>query len=398
MNILSASKIDAAMACIGSVTLQAFDSKSEDAEWGITADRYVTRAREVGREIALGEVTDPDYRARCEAIDIEGIPKGAEPQVALAWNPISGATERLAPKYHRDYSSNARIFGTLDWAGIINDTTVFYEDVKSGNPRPAIDSWQLRFGAVALAGLPGVWAEGAQLGHLRLGWNGKFYPDRFTADAKEMSEWADQLRDLWQRKQQADAIIVAGGIPPLVDNPHCKYCGAQRGCPNRVALVRVAASGDLEALAKYKTVSSDELKAIFAEKFKMMSPENAGAAYERIELLVRIVVSAKEAAKDMARGCPMPLPDGRILREVDWPSTEIDAAAAGAVLERQHGHAVAAMALETSQAAIERALREVAPRGKLAAYKRAVMADLNAVGGVFKMTHKQVRVVTAEKK
>jgi hypothetical protein len=60
----------------------------------------------------------------------------------------------------------------------------------------------------------------------------------------------------------------------------------------------------------------------------------------------------------------------------------VDGAVAWNVLREQHGEAVAdaACELSTSKAAIERALKEVAPRGSLAAYKRKALEAIGNAG------------------
>ena len=391
MRLPSASQIGRAIHCPASVALPQLDITGPDAEWGQCADSYVQRCREVGRDKALAEITNEEYRARCDGIDVTGIPAGAEAQVTIAWNPKTGKSERVKMKVFRAYPDDGRFWGTFDWVGMLDPKTAMYDDTKTGEPCAAIESWQLKSGGLFVARLVGV--DRVRVGHRKLGWNGRWYPDRVDLGMLDLELAEGALKHLAEEVEAAHATVARGETPVVHDGPWCQYCPAQRRCPSRMALIRTASMGDVVGLAKFSGASAEDLKAFAAAQLAEMSPEEVGQAYPRVHQLLGFLTATEEAIKDIARVAPVPLEGGKELREVERAVTVVSATAALAALVPVVGEEVAGSTLKTSQTAIEEALKSKAPRGKLASMKREVMAKIDEIGGLKKVSRTEVRVV-----
>lgn len=338
MRLPTASAIGRAIACPGS---EALPHVAETTEWntsGNVVDRYVVRARAIGTELALAELDDAG-RELCAGLDVSTIPAGAEPQVAVAWDPTTGEAERLHLDGHRAYPDDGRYYGTFDLVGLLDDETVFYDDLKWGNPEPAAASWQLRAGAVFLTALTG--AAAARPGHLRVGWNGKLRPERVFYDAIAIEEFEERLVALVGEIATVRAAYDAGEFVPLHVGPWCKYCPARRACPAKAAEIRTATGGDLVPLVRpvAELVELPEKAAVQVARqmvraqMSALTPAELGVAYQKIKAASRYLEGALSAIRELAETEPVPLPNGRALQPMAWSAWESDAHAKAALTE-----------------------------------------------------------------
>lgn len=293
----SASRIDLALACVGSCVLPACRESSAAADDGTTIHRFLERAR-VDRAAALAEIADEDVRERCEAIDLSIIPAGAESEVAMAWSPVTGRAERLDVAGHRAYPRDGRYCGTADLVGQVGGN-VWIADWKTGHAPDAATSWQLRTLALMAARIAGT--PGAVVSMIQIDQGGGCHVDQHGLDFADIDETETALRRLAERIDAAQ-----GTVPTLSPGVHCRYCPALRQCPAQVALVRAMAT-DLDVSAQVEALTDAQ----------------CGEAWEKLTMHKRRLEVIEDALRTRAASLAdgIPLPSGQVLREVRWTQT-----------------------------------------------------------------------------
>lgn len=292
MRLPSGSQLGRAIACPRSLTLPHVYTaeEDEDAQAGTIIHKFLETAR-TDRRAALAAITDDSVRQRCAAIDLATIPAGAEAEVAVGWHPELGAT-RYDLGQRRRYPADGRYHATLDLIGL-GDGYVWVADYKSGlRVMRAEDSWQLRFGAVAAARLAGV--RFARVALLYLGFSGEWYVDTAEWDSYDLDEAEAQIAALPGR--------ATDDRTPFVIGPHCRYCPALMACPAQTDHIRALAAdpGSIETA------------------LEPLTPEQCGEVWSRLKAIEPKLEAMLEGLKTMARQTPIPLPDGRVLKEIPF--------------------------------------------------------------------------------
>ena len=386
MRLPTASAIDRAMHCPASCVLPQVHSTSEDAERGTAVHAFIVDARARGRDAALDaiEIGAP-HRRLCEAMPLDRMPTGGRHELALAWSAATDTARLLGENIGRNYPAldPAEFAGTADLAGLIEPDLGGVWDWKSGYRRlgPARESWQLRFNALALSRYLSCSRVRAAFWYLRD--DGLLAEDAHEFNAIELADFADDLAQLIQRIAHVDEQVRAEQVPTVSEGPWCDYCGAVSACPAKTALARalVVESANLE------------------QRITSLTIEDAGRAWAKLRAFEAIAKRIKAGLQQFARVHPVPLPSGKVLREVEWPNTEVDGEIAWRELHSLFGPDIAHVACprQTSQAAIERAIRPLAAAQSVAVtplYERAIKAIADA-GGVIKTTEPQIREVKA---
>lgn len=300
----SASRLDLALRCLGSCTLPAVYEESEAAALGTIIHQYLENAR-ADRSAALYAVPE-EYRDRCAAIDVAALPAGAESEVALGYDVWADRAVRYDLSAHRAYPADGLYHATLDLVGVV-DGAVFVGDFKTGMARRrAAESFQLKLGALAACRLTGATSANVALLYER---EGEWIVDRAHFDEMDLEAARLELRDLANRVERARSGLET---PALVTGSHCTYCPALRLCPAQTALVRAFAAEEHTDTA-----------------LAALSPEEAGAIYDRAVTIEAALDRAKAALRAIAEQSPggLPLPDGRVLRRCNWTTTQKDAEA-----------------------------------------------------------------------
>lgn len=256
-------------------------------------------AREKGREEALAEISDDELRNQAAAIDLDALPAGAESEVALAYNPVTGEAKRLELTGNRAYPTEPGwLYGTADLIGT-DDDCVYVPDLKTGKAVvSAKDSWQLRFLAVAASRLTGK--ERARVGLLYLQSDGRWHQDWAEFDGFDLDDFASQLHGLYTKIELSYRDYLAGVMPDLSTGSHCRYCKSMSVCPAQTTIVR----------AFIPTLAD------LVGKLESMTPEQRGEAYEKYKVAEGLMEMADKAFRAMAQSEAIPLPDGKILKEV----------------------------------------------------------------------------------
>jgi hypothetical protein len=383
---LSASQLQRVAVCPASAVLPRVDSVNAAAARGTALHSYLEAVPVVGRDEALASVPD-EYRAACEALDLEALPVCAvryAAEVAFAFDPATWRARELGRSMGRDYSGArpGEIVGTADVVGLSEDgSTLVVADWKTGRSElaKAERNWQLRF--LALAGCRTYGATSAHVALVHIHENGTAHYDSAVFDPFDLAVIAHELARLANRVAFA-ARSHASGEPPLATTgEHCKWCPCLPYCPAQTALVRTVVSGDPEWVESGWD--------------RPVTPQDAARAYEIVKAVKAALARIERNLYTYAAGTPIPLPNGLVLGQVESTREEVDGEVARRVLAELHGQDVADRACEwsTSKAAIERALRPVAAstEQKITHLKKSALAAIAAAGGITRNTTTSVR-------
>ena len=354
MSLPSASQIARAILCPGSEGLPHADTISDAGEGGAAIHAYLADPTHL---LAL---VPEMYRDACESIELDKLPKGEwASEVAFAWNHETDEARELGRNLKRRYPQtlDSEYVGTADLVGLTADEVVIL-DWKSGRsrlPQPS-ENWQLR--ALALFAARAYGRQSARVGIVRT-WS----PERFQTaafDALDLAGFAAELHEM------PDRWAAGGG---LVQGDHCGYCPAFEHCPAKLALWATAGI-----------------------QGPSITPENAQAVYIRAEAVAQILGRVRAGLAMYAKEHPISLPDGMVYGPVVKSTEHVDPFVVQAELTKLHGAKVAELALdmETSKAAIDRAIATIAPKWQKAKLVREAVDAVRAAGGVTVTTKESI--------
>lgn len=405
---LTASGLERAEQCPASFALAAVEDRETDAmRAGTGRHAYLDAVAahlpsDAARELALDTVpADAPWREQCEAIDlaelltVTGADTGrVETGLSHAWDPVADTAVALDVATHRAYPDSAGIPGTLDWLVTSPNGRVRVVDFKGSQPTTrAADNSQLALYALQVARARGLAEVDVQL--VYLGEDGSVRTDDATLDAWDLDAAAARLRGIWQRVQDARAVVEVGGAPRMRVGDHCGECPAMRVCPAMVSLVRELTVSAPRTAAPEAEVEA--WKAGAASSLAQLSDEAAGEAWLRVELLGDLVAAMRASLKARAERVGLPLPGGAMLVPVESRRRTVEVALALPVLRARFGaQADAAVEQSLSIAAVEKLARQLAPgRGQRKAVE-ALVEELRAARAVRETTFVQLRVRKAK--
>jgi hypothetical protein len=374
VNLLSGSKLERAVPCPGSVVLPQIDSDNPQRGRGTAVHAFLADiANGKAHQEALDRVSDEEHREACAAIDLSRLPSlkdfGAE--VAFALDVRTGRARELGRNLDRDYSGllPGEMPLTADLVGLLPDGEgVYVGDFKTGRVPVAGAklNWQMRGLAVAATRTYGRSYAVVSLITVRDDYVGY---DQATHDAFDLSWDAQELQHAVGRIEDAQDKYERGGQPKIVTGIHCRYCPAFAGCPAQTSMVRALAANpaDMER-----------------QVMELLTEETAGQAWAKLKQVEEVVKRVRETLYAWAAEHPIDLGNGLVFGPVNSTRRVLSGPKVRNLLREMYDDAIAEEAVEikTSQAAIERALKQVAPKGELAAAKRKVMDLLQEVGGI----------------
>lgn len=414
MTRLTASGLDRVSVCAASAALpQGRQAASSYADTGTAVHRFIeeTRARaatyvlqgapyadalETARTELLAAIPqEADHYPLCEGFDWSLVPEGAQLEVALAWDPATGVGRVLGESIERDYATaTAReLVGTADLVGRIGDR-VLVADWKTGNKLVgAAEAWQLRFLAVAAAAAVGASGALVAMVYLR---DDRAYIDRAEFDAFDLLVFAAELEQLVARVSAARQVAAAGRVPDVAMGPWCRYCPAMASCPAQVRLVQ-----QLARRVEREDITPERVMA----QVQAMTPADAGAAWVKLERAEALLRYLREGLDTYVRQVgDVPLPDGRVLREVPSTRRYLIPRVAEKVIhaldyrepdEKRHiGMDAITYEPVTSMAQIKRAL---VAHGRKQKEAEAIAGEIDAAGGFESKTSTPVKAVPAGK-
>jgi CRISPR/Cas system-associated exonuclease Cas4 (RecB family) len=371
--LFSASALHVVQACAASVALPQVQNTGERAERGNAIHAFCEAVTNgVDRAEALMQVP-AEWRETCRHLDV----RDGTAEVAYAVRVGDGKARLLGRSIGRNYQIGmGEVAGTADLVRVEVDRVVV-ADYKTGRVEvePAERNAQLHFLAYAASQVESVSRARVEIVYIHE--DGSSRTDAADLDAFDLAEVSRRLRQTWEAVAQARDAVKAGRQPPLREGPHCTYCPARRGCPAKVALIRQLAE------------PADLRERFLAE----LTPETARLAYERLGRARALMGDLTAALYAYAAENPIALDDGRVFGPTETTREELDANVVFDVLEREHGTAVARAAVELSatKTGVERALRAVAKPGELAKLRRAVLAGVEAAGGIKTTTKVSVK-------
>lgn len=330
---LTASALDRAERCVGSVVLPGFPESGRWSGVGTAVDEYVQAAKRGSKEGALAKAPE-SLRPYLAALTIERIPDGADYQVAFALNALTGDVRRIpgrAEGYPEDLGDEW-IFGTADIVGV-RDGRVLVWDLKWGtytDGRDPATDLQLGFYGVCASAIAGV--DEAELCFLRAGWDAVLRPDSATLDAMDLAAFRDRITAIWKRAR-AESYARSGGDQAAGERERrplqlhvgdwCGYCPARRSCDAIVQPTALMLRGEIASLADAAPVAVEALR----DRVRALTPEQRGRAYAICGEIEERAKAIRYAIRQDARQEPVPLGDGKELREVMWGTRQSSPAA-----------------------------------------------------------------------
>jgi hypothetical protein len=380
LRLPTGSHIVRARHCPGSFALPTVREPPTDATArGIAGHRYLEA---VGRGTSHSDVLatiSSEYHEDCEAIDRDGLPLGADyrQEVTFALDLETGSARELGDGLARDYSSArpSEIIGTIDVTARGRPAVYDYkfDGFDSTSDHIEIND-QVRFAALCAARVMGADSAEGTLIHIRS--DGSHWPETKTFDALDLDIFEGELKAIVTRVRAAQETASRGVVPDVTRGEWCRWCPAAQACPAITGLIR--------AVADAPTATADDL-------LSAITPATAGRAYKRLREVEDVVKRVRNALYLYASERDIDLGDGRVYGAVRSDRMTIDARVARKVLAERFSPEVAEAAcdFETSQAAIERALKPVVAEAKrtgakvtIRAVKDAALEAIAAAGGI----------------
>lgn len=366
----TASSLERALACRASERLPHIRRESGRAARGTALHAYLEAlSGGATQDVALALVPE-QWRADASALPLESMPLGHSymPEVALAWDYVTGEARILGQGLGRDYSSArpTEFVGTVDVMAVLPDR-VWIADYKSsrGGKTGAKNSAQLGLLALAAARVAGV--ESAEVVLVFLDGT---QPDGASLDAFDLDRWEGRLRDLaaYYESDAQDAPRMG---------EWCRYCPSLASCPAQQQTLALVATGEVLPAT--------------------LTPEVVARAWHRLQAIRGAVEAAGEVIDAYARQTPVDLGDGRELREVTTSRESVDGGAAWRVLVEFAGQDVAeaACTLSASKSSVTKAVKAHAPSGKGAAMEREVFGLLRQAGAITTSESTSIKAVKA---
>ena len=331
-HLFSASAAARVEACPGSLYLQAVSRTSEDAERGNGGHKFLELVADgIPKHLAL-EAIAPEYRDECAAIDLDATFSGLvslRPEVAYAIDVRDGSVRLLGSRLARAYvCGEYEVPGTVDLVAtdVMSDVPVAV-DWKTGFadvPHPSVNL-QVGFAAYCVAAESGAGEVEGRIAYHRGG--GVPRVERHRFDSWELDGFLERLQRI-----HAAALEARGRQTTLRPGEHCRYCPALASCDAQTGLARDM----LPVLAETQ------------RRLTMLTPEQAGEAWQKLRAIKQLADHVEEGLKAMARQQPLPLPNGQVLKETRSHAVSFNKSTALALL-RERGVTDAEIAALTTR-------------------------------------------------
>lgn len=255
--LYSASEAPRIDLCTGGLWLPQAPEVFAETSHGTLVHHFLHRAKQIGKAEALLEQAEffgwtgtydedgePLYEEAdrqteelldtLEAIPVERIPEGLEPEVSFAYNLRTGEVRLLGTGLGRRYERDGAlgpdwVVGTADLAGQ-RDEHLVIPDYKTGVMRQrARFSRQLSTLAVLASKATGL--RRASVSNLYIGRKGRLCPDAAELGPADLDEQEERMRAVPGRLATAEAMLADGELPPLAVGEQCRYCPSVVYCP-----------------------------------------------------------------------------------------------------------------------------------------------------------------------
>lgn len=371
----SASRMERASKCAAAEALPATEDDSTPAAGkGKALHRYLENlALGMPREEALTKVP-AEYQAMAEAIDTPALPLDPHcyrPELFLGWDPATDVAMVIPDDLPADMR-RALFRARLDVAALAEDDkggALWDYKTGRGYVPPPKENWQIKSEALLMAKVYGLTWVRAQL--VFLGEDGAIRTSTAVFEQADLAQIEVQVRAILDRIERERARIAIGEAPRVVMGAAwCRWCPAFSSCPGQTSLVKVLAS---------------KPEAVQAEVMALLTPENAGIAHRKLQVVEALVdklrASVDAAAKEFGG---VLLPDGKVYGPVEKSIESVVGSKAADVLEHLFGPEVADAAIKTTttKTAIDDALRLHKGDRTLKAMKEEAYDALRQAGAI----------------
>lgn len=291
--ILSASYLPRVIACPASHVLPQIKLEvGEAAERGTNIHTFLEVAFNEGREAALEKFSPalPGISVARE-IDLDVLWAELEEGLAeatFAFHPETQAARLLGTSLGRQYENTGEILGTADFVAKHRTTQqIVVVDYKTGLiPIDAATSQQLAFLALAAHLHFNATEVVARIVQIRE--DGTFYCNEREYSAEKLREFGAKLSELQQVISVFANWHAAGKTLPVNLGEHCRYCPAIASCPASAAVF-------------HKLQWATDRDQIPAWDIKGLTAQEAGALWERLQLLKKALEVQETTLRDFAR-------------------------------------------------------------------------------------------------
>lgn len=320
----SLSGVERAHACPASTALDQAYSVTEDGERGTVIHTFAKRVIQgMPRSVALSLVRVPEWRDTCELFDpLDALSnlRNHRAEVAYAIHAPTGAVRELGIDIERRYvTRDGEIPGSLDVESDDFDGMPVVTDWKTGHDEVTAceDNFQMQGYCYAVAEKRGADAVRGQIGYVRP--SGKVHLDPHVFTRFDLDDYAEMLAETYQSTLRAAERIAAATQIHVATGSHCKWCPAIASCPAQSGLARTMLF-DLEKI--------DGM-------MQAMTPGQLGAAWAKLAQIKPLVERIDESLKAMARQAPIPLGNGKELREIHFERSAFSRTDAVALLRKK---------------------------------------------------------------
>lgn len=362
--MLTLSQAELAEACPGALVLYRTKSINEATRRGTAAHAYLRRVPDVGRDQALAEVEEEEFRPALAALDLSRLPLDPStyrPEISYAYNVEQDAARELGQDLGRWYpdTAEAEVVGTADLVAVVPGERVILLDWKTGRiPPKAKTCLQLHSYALCAARVHGLSTATVGIVHVPLhdsDLEARF--DLAELDGLDLDATAARLYEVWSKVREAREAYDAGKLPELVEGPQCHWCPAFFACPTKQVLAGILASeGGVESL-------------LFREANHLqgfnnaLTSETAAKAWNVIERVRELTNKVASVIEEYGKTNPFRLGDDRLFGPHPYSKTTIKGLEAAEALGERYGEDVAAAARVRMQTTLTKAAVQDSLRG-----------------------------------
>jgi hypothetical protein len=369
--ILSASYLPRVIACPASHILpQSKLEISAAAARGTNIHAFLEVAFNHGRETALERFPAhlPGIDAARE-IDLDLLWADLEDglaEVTFAFRPETGIARLLGTSLGRQYENTGEILGTADFVARQRGTEqVVVVDYKTGLiPIDAATNQQLAFLALTAHLHFRAPEVVARIVHIRE--DGTFYFNERVYVAEKLREFGAKLSELQQVMSVFAKWHAAGKTLPVNIGEHCRYCPATPACPAVASVFQ-------------KLQWATERDEIVAWNTGKLTAQEAGALWERLQLIKKALEVQETTLRDYARENILEVSDGKQMMLGRQEYTQIALGRALEIVAEVCGQDLAEHLLNSTNAKLPKTELEAALKasGLQGGELRQVLAVLN---------------------
>lgn len=255
-------------------------------------------------DAALSTISRDDILRGMELVSVEE---------AFAYRPGSDTARSLGCSIEREYTQHgldpfAEIAGTADLVLRTPSGGLVVGDFKTGHYDNQVSyAWapQLDMLALAVARTYGVSTVTTAI-CLVMDSGRVHWTEERTLDVFDLDAIAAQVRSAVAAWHAAAQAQQSGAVPVTRPGAWCDYCSSRSLCPAWRSLARTFAA---------ETAALAELD---------LTPESAGAAWEKLDRFEQLAKELRAQLKAFARRAPLVLPDGSRLAHIERSREELD--------------------------------------------------------------------------